>query len=96
MSSIRPPDFARMVLRALSWPARVAAARRELAALSRLDDRGLADIGLVRQDLRDATAFGLSEAPSSRLAIRAREREALARAARRPPPPRGASRIAAE
>ena len=30
-----------------------------------LDDRGLADIGLTRQDLRDATAFALSEPPSA-------------------------------
>ena len=70
--------------RLLSWPLRVAEARREFALLAGLDDRSLADIGLIRQDLRDATAFALSERPSSRLAERARERKALARAKRRP------------
>ncbi len=80
--------------RLLSWPARVAEARREFALLAKLDDRGLADIGLTRQDLRDATAFALSEPPSPRLAERAREREVLARAQRRPP--RAVGSIAAE
>ena len=70
----------------VSWPARVAEARREFAMLAKLDDRGLADIGLTRQDLRDATAFALSEPPSARLMERAREREALALAKRRPRP----------
>ncbi len=64
------------------WPLRVAEARREFALLAGLDDRGLADMGLTRQDLRDATAFPLSERPSSCLAERAREREAQARARR--------------
>jgi len=72
--------------RLVSWPARVAEARREFAMLAKLDDRGLADIGLTRQDLRDATAFALSKPPSAHLMERAREREALARAKRRPRP----------
>ncbi len=66
----------------VSWPLRVAEARREFALLAGLDDRGLADMGLTRQDLRDATAFPLSERPSSCLTKRAREREAQARARR--------------
>ena len=70
--------------RTVSWPLRVAEARREFALLAGLDDRGLADIGLTRQDLRDVTALSLAEQPSSRLAERAREREALIRARRRP------------
>ena len=77
-----------------SWPLRVAEARREFAMLAGLDDRGLADVGLTRQDLRDATAFALSEQPSSRLAERAREREALIQARR--PPSHGRGSIAAE
>src|SRR5208337_4121377 len=72
--------------RLVSWPARVAEARREFVLLAKLDDRGLADIGLTRQDLRDATAFALSKPPSAHLMERAREREALARAKRRPRP----------
>jgi uncharacterized protein YjiS (DUF1127 family) len=67
----------------LSWPARVAEARRDFALLATLDDRGLADIGLSRQDLRDATALPLSENPTGRLAEVAKERAVLATAARR-------------
>jgi len=80
--------------RLLSWPLRVAEARRESALLAGLDDRSLADIGLTREDLRDATAFALSERPSSRLAERARERQALDQAKRRPA--RAVRSIAAE
>jgi len=74
--------FWRFVSSLVSWPVRVAEARREFTLLAGLDDRGLADIGLTRQDLRDATAFPLSERPSSCLVGRAREREAQARAGR--------------
>jgi uncharacterized protein YjiS (DUF1127 family) len=56
------------------WPARVAQARRDLAMLASLDDRDLADIGLGRHDLRDATAVRLGEDPTVLLAERARER----------------------
>ncbi len=72
------------------WPIRVAQARRVLAELAALDDRGLADIGLGRHDLRDMTAFGLGEDPSGRLAERARDRARAALAsqpASRPPGP---------
>jgi uncharacterized protein YjiS (DUF1127 family) len=70
------------------WPARAASARRDLALLASLDDRGLADIGLIRQDLRDATAFSLFEDPTAHLAARARERAEAALATRIVPPPR--------
>jgi uncharacterized protein YjiS (DUF1127 family) len=71
------------IVNARLWPARVAHARRDLAMLASLDDRGLADIGLGRHDLRDATAVGLGEDPTVLLAERARER---ARAAKKTQP----------
>ena len=77
------------------WPARVAEHRRILAELAVLDDRGLADIGLRREDLRDVTALPLSADPSAALAQRARERERLARSTRRAAKPIS-PRIAAE
>jgi uncharacterized protein YjiS (DUF1127 family) len=86
--------FRRLVwlpLSLLLWPVRVAESRRVMAALGALDDRGLADIGLSRQDLRDVTALPLAVDPTPVLAGRAAERQALARRARRkssPPPPR--------
>jgi len=89
--------FASLTLSLLLWPARIAENRRVLEALGGLDDRGLADIGLSRQDLRDVTALPLGLDPTPMLAERAAEREAQtrrARRARRPESP--ASRIAAE
>ncbi len=82
------------------WPIRVAYARRVLAELAALDDRGLADIGLGRHDLRDMTAYGLGEDPTGTLAERARERARAAVAgqpAHRPPtrPPGTRANIAA-
>jgi len=75
--------LANLVVNALIWPLRVAENRRVLSALSELDDRGLADIGLMRQDLRDVTALPFGADPSLALAERAREREDNARRARR-------------
>jgi len=46
-----------------------------------MDCRELADIGLTRCDLRDASAFPLDRDPGKLLAIRARERQANALAA---------------
>ena len=69
------------IVHACLWPARVAQARRDLALLASLDDRDLADIGLGRHDLRDATAFGLGEDPTEMLAMRVRERARTAKAA---------------
>jgi uncharacterized protein YjiS (DUF1127 family) len=86
--------FASLTLSLLLWPLRVAENRRVLAALGGLDDRGLADIGLSRQDLRDVTALPLGLDPTPMLAGRAAEREAQARRARREPRP--PHRIAAE
>ena len=68
-----PSKFA-SVLRILAWPLRVLAERRAMAQLGAMDDRELADIGLRRQDLRDATALSLSEDPTKMLAARAAER----------------------
>ena len=68
--------------RVLSWPARVAAARRTMAELARMSDYELRDIGLSRQDLNDATSLPLDADPS-RLFVRrraARERPAAGRA----------------
>jgi uncharacterized protein YjiS (DUF1127 family) len=58
----------------LTWPLRVAEHRRAMNELGGLDDRELADIGLSRQDLRDATALPLTLDPTEQLAQRARER----------------------
>ena len=60
--------------RLAAWPLRIAAARRAMAQLGGMSDRELADIGLHRQDLRDATALGLSEDPTEMFAARAGER----------------------
>jgi uncharacterized protein YjiS (DUF1127 family) len=61
-------------LRLASWPLRVAAARRAMAQVAAMSDRELADVGLNRQDLRDATALGLSDDPTDMFATRAGER----------------------
>jgi uncharacterized protein YjiS (DUF1127 family) len=76
----------------LMWPFQVAENRRVLSQLAALDDRGLADIGLYRQDLRDMTALPRGADASLVLAGRASERAARAERAR-PAPPR---RMAAE
>jgi uncharacterized protein YjiS (DUF1127 family) len=70
------------LLRVLSWPARVAAARRTMTELARMSDYELRDIGLTRQDLGDATSLPLDADPS-RLFVRrraSRERPAAGRA----------------
>ncbi len=64
--------------RAAAWPFRVAAARATLRTLANMDRRELADIGLTRCDLRDASALPLDRDPSGLLAARARERQANA------------------
>jgi len=63
-----------VLARSVSWPVRVARQRRIIAELAVLDDRGLADIGLSRQDLRDASALAIDADPSEHLQRRARER----------------------
>ena len=67
----------------LMWPFQVAENRRVLGALGELDDRALADVGLSRQDLRDASALPLSADASQALARRAEERAELALGRRR-------------
>jgi uncharacterized protein YjiS (DUF1127 family) len=67
--------------RAAAWPFRVAAARATLRAIGQMDCRELADIGLTRCDLSDASALPLDRDPSELLAARARERQAHALAA---------------
>ncbi len=70
------------LMRLLSWPARVAAARRTMSELARMSDYELRDIGLTRQDLNDATSLPLDDDPS-RLFVRrrsSRERPAAGRA----------------
>jgi uncharacterized protein YjiS (DUF1127 family) len=90
--------LSRLALDVASWPARVADHRRALAALSSLDDRELADIGLMRQDLRDVTALPLGADPTLPLAERAQERAKNMRGPRvlPPKPPSTRFREAAE
>jgi uncharacterized protein YjiS (DUF1127 family) len=57
-----------VVRRALSWPARVAEARRTLVLLGQMTDRELSDIGLLRSDLADCAALPLDADPSHKLA----------------------------
>jgi uncharacterized protein YjiS (DUF1127 family) len=58
----------------LGWPLRVLEARRVMGLLGALNDRELADVGLGRQDLRDATALPLGADPSLLFEARAHER----------------------
>jgi uncharacterized protein YjiS (DUF1127 family) len=60
--------------RAAAWPFRVAAARAAVRMLANMDRRELADIGLNRSDVRDASALPLDLDPTELLARRARER----------------------
>jgi uncharacterized protein YjiS (DUF1127 family) len=61
--------------RALSWPSRVSAARRAMRQLARMSDYELRDIGLVRQDIVDASMLGPKDDPSALLARRRASRE---------------------
>lgn len=82
------PSFARhaplgaALRRALSWPARVGAARRTMMQLAGMSEHELRDIGLTRQDVVDATGLPLGDDPSALLLRRraARERPAPRRA----------------
>jgi uncharacterized protein YjiS (DUF1127 family) len=64
--------------RALSWPARISAERLAMGELARMSDYELSDIGLVRQDVVDASALRLD---ADRSAIRAGRRLARERSA---------------
>ena len=72
---------AEVLQRAMSWPARVSAARRAMSQLAQMSDYELRDIGLTRQDVADVSALPLDEDPTAMLARRraaARERQAHA------------------
>lgn len=60
--------------RLAAWPFRVAAARAAIHQLGGMNDRELADIGLTRQDLRDATALPVGDDPTRIFAMRIDER----------------------
>ena len=66
----------------LLWPFRVMRARTELAKVARMSDHELRDIGLIRSDIRNATALPLEEDPTRFLAWTARERHRAARTRR--------------
>ncbi len=60
----------------VSWPFRVAEARATMRRLAALDARSLADIGLTRADVNDATALSPAVDPGSFLAARVDARRA--------------------
>jgi drug/metabolite transporter (DMT)-like permease len=60
--------------RLAGWPFRVAAARRAMGDLAGMSARELADIGLSRQDLRDASPLPLGDDPTRILVMRVAER----------------------
>lgn len=55
---------------AVMWPFRAAEGRRVMAELGAMSDRDLRDIGLTRQDLRDALALPAAEDPGRLLSAR--------------------------
>ena len=59
---------------ALGWPVRVCRARQTMLQLGGLNDHELRDIGLSRQDLRDASALALDADPSLTLRRRSEAR----------------------
>ncbi len=59
---------------AVAWPGRVMEARRLAHQFAAMSDHELADIGLLRQDLRDLSAWPAHEDPGDRLEARARAR----------------------
>ncbi len=59
----------------LSWPSRIGEARRAMAQLARMSDYELRDIGLVRQDIVDASMLRRDADPSAVLAERRDARE---------------------
>lgn len=62
------------IVAVLRWPLRVLERRRDVAALARLGDRDLADIGLTRSDVIEAADEAAFGSPFEVLAQRARER----------------------
>jgi uncharacterized protein YjiS (DUF1127 family) len=86
-NDLRTRDLAAAVLRLILWPARLIAARAALAQLAALDARELADIGLSRSDLRDATALRSGADPTDFLAERVEAKRAAAPRPQAPPRP---------
>jgi uncharacterized protein YjiS (DUF1127 family) len=68
------PSLAGALGRILRGVAQAYRNRRQAAALARLDDRMLADIGLTRSDVRDAFAVPMWDDPTYLLRSRALER----------------------
>ena len=63
-----------VLLHVLGWPVRVYRARQLMLQLGTFSDRELKDIGLMRQDLRDATGLASGIDPSATLRARAEAR----------------------
>ena len=63
----------------LAWPIRVSEARAAMRQLGSMSEHELKDIGLTRQDLRDATGLVLDDDPTQLLARRAAERSRFPR-----------------
>ena len=72
-------NIAALLLRAAAWPAHVAASRAAMTQFARMSDHDLKDIGLTRQDVRDATSLALDTDPTQLLASRAATRTRLPR-----------------
>jgi uncharacterized protein YjiS (DUF1127 family) len=73
MSSLahRAAHGAAALRRALSWPSRISAERRAMRQLARMSDLELRDIGLVRQDVVDASMLRFdADMPATRRAAR--------------------------
>jgi len=58
----------------IMWPFRMSENRRILDSLGAMDDHQLRDIGLSRQDLRDATALGADRDPGRFFSARRHDR----------------------
>ena len=65
--------------RVLAWPSQIIAARAAMQTLGSMSDHELRDIGLTRQDLRDATGMTSGDDPTGMLAGRASERRRFMR-----------------
>jgi uncharacterized protein YjiS (DUF1127 family) len=63
--------------RALSWPSRLGEARRAMRQLAGMSDHELRDIGLVRQDIVDASMLRIDAEASAMLKERRAARERI-------------------
>ena len=79
LARTRSRKIATLALRATAWPAHVAASRAAMTQFARMSDHDLKDIGLTRQDVRDATSLALDADPTRLLAGRAAARTRLLR-----------------